>query len=236
MAHSVDHSRRNAPKFTTLTPLVLSGGLMGGLSRAAFAQTASATDYRALVAIFMFGGNDGNKLLIPLDVAGYSDYQNGCGRLALSHADLHAINPTNAQGWPFALHPSMRALASLFETGQCAAVANVGLLVQPLTRAQWQGNSAQTPTNLFSHGDQQSQWQAGTSETSMKLGRGGRAADVVASLNGVQNVATAIAVNGRSGFQQGATVSPFLVASNGNLAKTVFMQPVATRSPWALAR
>ena len=104
----------------------------------------------------------------------------------------------------------------LFETGQCAAVANVGPLVHPLTRAQWQANSAQIPPNLFSHSDQQSQWQAGTSDASMKLGWGGRVADIVASLNGVQNVATAIAVNGRSGFQQGATVSPFLVSSNGN--------------------
>lgn len=156
MACSVDHTRRNALKFTTLAPLMLNGGLMGGLTRAAFAQTASATDYRALVAIFMFGGNDGNNLLIPLDVAGYSDYQNGRGRLALSRADLHAINPTNTQGRPFALHPSMGALASLFETGQCEAVANVGPLEQPLTRAQWQGNSAQTPPNRFSHSDQQS--------------------------------------------------------------------------------
>ena len=216
MKHSFDVSRRNALKLTSLAPLMLSGGLMGGLTRAAFAQTASATDYRALVAIFMYGGNDGNNLLIPLDVAGYADYQKGRGRLALQRGDLHAINPTNTQGRPFALHPSMGALASLFETGQCAAVANVGPLVQPLTRAQWQANSAQTPANLFSHSDQQSQWQAGASDTAIKLGWGGRVADVVASLNGVQNVATAIAVNGRSGFQQGATVSPFLVASNGN--------------------
>ncbi len=216
MANSFDLSRRNALKLTSLAPLMLSGGLMGGLTRAAFAQTATATDYRALVAIFMFGGNDGNNLLIPLDVAGYADYQNGRGRLALARGDLHAINPTNTQGRPFALHPSMGALASLFETGQCAAVANVGPLVQPLTRAQWLANSVQTPPNLFSHSDQQSQWQAGTSDTSIKLGWGGRVADIVASLNGVQNVATAVAVNGRSGFQQGATVSPFLVASNGN--------------------
>ena len=216
MANSFDLSRRSALKLTSLAPLMLSGGLMGGLTRAAFAQTATASDYRALVAVFMFGGNDGNNLLIPVDVAGYSDYQSGRGRLALARGDLHAINPTNTQGRPFALHPSMGALASLFETGQCAAVANVGTLVQPLTRAQWQANSAQMPPNLFSHSDQQSQWQAGTSDASIKLGWGGRVAVIVASLNGAQNVATAIAVNGRSGFHQGATVSPFLVSSNGD--------------------
>jgi uncharacterized protein (DUF1501 family) len=211
-------SRRNALKLTAMAPAMLGGGLMGGLTRAAFAQnvSASATDYRALVAIFMYGGNDGNNLLIPLDASGFADYQKGRGRLALPREQLQAINPSNTQGRPFALHPSMSAMASLFETGQCAAVANVGPLAQPLTRAQWQAGNAQTPPNLFSHSDQQSQWQAGTSDSSNRLGWGGRVADVVASLNGVQNVATAVAVNGRSGFQQGATVSPFLVSSNGN--------------------
>ena len=68
MKNTFDLSRRNALKLTSLAPLMLSGGLIGGLTRAAFAQTATATDYRALVAIFMFGGNDGNNLLIPLDV------------------------------------------------------------------------------------------------------------------------------------------------------------------------
>lgn len=216
MASSFDPSRRSSLKLTALAPLMLGGGMMGGLTRAAFAQTASATDYRALVAIFMYGGNDGNNMLIPLDVAGYADYQSGRGRLALARSELQAINPINTQGRPFAMHPSMSAVASLFETGQCAAVANVGPLVQPLTRAQWQSNSAQTPPNLFSHNDQQSQWQAGSADSSMRLGWGGRVADVVASLNGIQNVATAVAVNGRSGFQQGASVSPFLVASSGN--------------------
>jgi uncharacterized protein (DUF1501 family) len=216
MAHTFDPSRRNLVRLGAMAPMMLGGGLMGGLTRAAFAQTATATDYRALVAVFMFGGNDGNNMLIPLDASGYADYQNGRGRLGLGRSDLQAINPTNAQGRPFALHPSMGALASLFETGQCAAVANVGPLIQPLTRAQWQANTAQTPPNLFSHSDQQSQWQAGSSDAAVRLGWGGRVADVVASLNGVQNVATAVAVNGRSAFQQGATVSPFLVASNGN--------------------
>ncbi len=77
MSNSFDLSRRNALKLTSLAPLMLSGGLMGGLTRAAFAQTASATDYRALVAIFMFGGNDGNNVLIPMDAAGYP--ANGSG-------------------------------------------------------------------------------------------------------------------------------------------------------------
>ena len=209
-------ARRNALRLTAMAPLALGSGLMAGLARSAFAQTATASDYKALVGIFLFGGNDGNNLLIPLDVSAFADYQKGRGRLALDRGSLQAINPTNTQGRPFALHPSLGALASLFETGQCAAVANVGPLVQPTTRAQWQGNTVQLPPNLFSHSDQQALWQSGTSDSSIRLGWGGRVADQIASLNGIQNVATAIAVNGRSSFQQGATVSPFQVASSGN--------------------
>lgn len=216
MTNSINPMRRNALKLTAMAPLALTGGLVGSLTRAAFAQSTTAEDYRALVAIFMFGGNDGNNLLIPLDTAGYADYQRGRGRLALDRGGLQAINPDNTQGRPFALHPSMGSLATLFNSGQCAAIANVGPLVQPLTRVQWQANTAQTPPNLFSHSDQQAQWQSGTSDASMRLGWGGRVADQIASMNGVQNVATAVAVNGRSAFQQGASVSPFLVSSSGN--------------------
>jgi len=216
MANSVNPLRRSVLKVMAMAPAALGGGVMGGLTRAAFAQNVAAGDYRALVAIFMFGGNDGNNMLIPLDASGYADYQSGRGRLALGRNGLQTITPTNTQGRPFALHPSMGALASLFESGQCAAVANVGPLVQPLTRSQWQANTGQTPANLFSHSDQQAQWQSGTSDASVRLGWGGRVADQIASLNGIQNVATAVAVNGRSAFQQGATVSPFLVSSSGN--------------------
>ena len=208
-------SRRRVLRLGAVAPLALGGGLMAGLTRAAFAQSA-ATDYRALVGVFLFGGNDGNNLLIPLDAAGFGDYQRGRGRLALDRGSLTAINPTNTGGRQFALHPSMGALSALFESGQCAAVANVGPLLQPLTRTQWQNNTAQTPPNLFSHSDQQSQWQTGTADSSIKLGWGGRVADQIASLNGVQNVATAIAVNGRSSFQQGTTVTPFQVSSSGS--------------------
>jgi len=215
MNNAIDLRRRNAIRLTALAPLALGGGLMGGLTRAAFAQSA-APDYRALVAIFMFGGNDGNNLLIPLDTAGFADYTSGRGRLAMARNTLQAINPTNTQGRPFALHGSMDALAALFESGQCAAVANVGPLVQPLTRAQWQASTAQTPPNLFSHSDQQSQWQTGAADASVRLGWGGRVADQIAALNGLQNIATAVAVNGRSSFQQGASVSPFQVASSGS--------------------
>jgi uncharacterized protein (DUF1501 family) len=210
-------SRRKLIKLGALAPAALSTGMLGGLVRSAYAQSAAnPSDYKALVAVFMFGGNDGNNMLIPLDAVGYGDYVSGRGRLALDRSQIASINPTNTGGRGFGLHGSMGALASLFATGQAAAIANVGPLVQPTTRALWQSESAASPPNLFSHSDQQTQWQSGAAETGSRLGWGGRVADQIAALNGVQNIATAIAVNGRSFFQQGANVTPFSVSPSGN--------------------
>ncbi|MGL5003175.1 MAG: DUF1501 domain-containing protein, partial [Casimicrobium sp.] len=179
-----------------------------------YAQSA-ATDYKALVAVFMFGGNDGNNMLIPLDTSGFNDYTFGRGTLALDRGSLAAINPTNTGGRPFALHGSMTALAQLFTEGKAAAIANVGPLVKPTTRTQWQNDDSFSPPNLFSHSDQQNQWQSAAADTAVRQGWGGRVADQIAALNGVQNIATAIAVNGRSFFQQGATVAPYAVSPSG---------------------
>jgi uncharacterized protein (DUF1501 family) len=227
--------RRTAIKLSALAPAALGTGMLGGLVRSAYAQnTAAPADYKALVAVFMFGGNDGNNLLIPLDAAGFADYTSGRGALALPRAQLTALSPTNTGGRQFALHPSMGALSQLFTSGQCAAIANVGPLVQPTTRAQWQGDSALSPPNLFSHSDQQSQWQSGAADTAVKLGWGGRVADQIASLNGAQNIATAVAVNGRSFFQQGASVSPFSVSPNGSFGFDAY-DPSDTNDPLSVA-
>ena len=209
-------SRRHVLRLGALAPMAFSTGLLGGLVRSAYAQSASnPTDYKALVAVFMFGGNDGNNLLIPLDAASFTDYSAGRGRLALARENLAPINPTNTGGRAFALHGSMSALAGLFSAGKAAAVANVGPLVKPTTRTQWQTDDSFSPPNLFSHSDQQNQWQSAAADVGVRQGWGGRIADQVAALNGVQNIATAIAVNGRSFFQQGAQVAPYAVSPSG---------------------
>jgi uncharacterized protein (DUF1501 family) len=214
MKEKISIERRSLLRVGALAPMALSTGMLGGLVRSAYAQSA-ATDYKALVAVFMFGGNDGNNLLVPLDASGYADYTSGRGSLALAQGELAAINPTNTGGRPFALHGSMGALASLFASGQAAAIANVGPLVKPTTRAQWQNDDTFSPPNLFSHSDQQNQWQSAAAETGARSGWGGRIADQIAGLNGLQNIATAVAVNGRSFFQQGATVTPYAVSPSG---------------------
>ncbi len=143
--------------------LGLSGGLAPFAPLSALAQVAPAEDYRALVCIFMYGGNDSNNLLIPYEPAEHARYVRARSNLALDRDSLLSISPSNTGGIRYALHPSMSGLAGLFNAGaqaKAALVANVGPLLVPTSKAQWQARSVPLPDNLFSHSDQQAQWQA----------------------------------------------------------------------------
>src|SRR5271156_480236 len=123
-------------------------GLLPGLAQ-------SGPDYRALVCVFLFGGNDSNNTVIPMN--DYAAYQSIRGSLALTSSELTA--PISSASGPIAFHGKLAEVASLFSTKELAVVANVGALVQPLTRAQYQSQQAAIPLNLFSHSDQQLAWQ-----------------------------------------------------------------------------
>jgi uncharacterized protein (DUF1501 family) len=144
----------------------------------AFAQ--SGPDYRALVCVFLFGGNDSNNTVIPMDDTNYQAYTSIRGSLALSGTDL-TPTVTSVSGAPYAFHAKLAEVASLFSSKELAVVANVGSLVQPLTRAQYQAQQAAIPSNLFSHADQQLQWQSSIAQGNSSTGWGGRAADYIAS-------------------------------------------------------
>mgnify|MGYP003493134203 CR=1 FL=1 len=145
----------------------------------ALAQTATG-DYRALVCLFMFGGNDGNNTLIPYDGALYGRYAAARSNLALAQNTLQLVTPSNTGGVRYGLHPAMGGIAGLFNGGtalaptpKAALVANVGPLMVPTSKAQWQARSVPLPDNLFSHSDQQAQWQAAMYERPAN-GWGGR--------------------------------------------------------------
>jgi uncharacterized protein (DUF1501 family) len=145
------------------------GALMGttalGQLGAFAAHAAAASDYKALVCIFLYGGNDTNNMIVPLDSAGYANYAQTRSYLALPQAQLLPL--ATASGAPqYGLHPALPGLQSLWATGQLAVVANVGTLVQPLTKAEYLLTSTLKPESLFSHIDQQHQWQASISSTS----------------------------------------------------------------------
>ena len=150
------HTRRDFLRLTCCSAATAS--LVSGLSKfglvSALAQ--GTTDYKALVCIFLFGGNDSNNLIIPTG-SGYANYQTIRANLAISQASLLPLQIAGQSNWGF--HPNLPELQSLFNnTKTLALIANVGTLVQPTTRQQYQ-TFKNLPQNLFSHSDQQDQWQ-----------------------------------------------------------------------------
>ncbi len=148
----------------------------------ALAQSG-ASDYRALVCVFLFGGNDSNNMIVPMDDTRYQQYLSIRGNLALRTADLTQTVHTKTGSVPYAFHSDLTELASLFSNGELAVAANVGTLVQPITRTQYQAQSMAVPINLFSHLDQQTEWQTASLQSTSPTGWAGRAADLLASQN-----------------------------------------------------
>ena len=192
MAKRNEFSRRDVVRMGCCT--AASFGLTAAIGRLnlihAFAA-GGATDYRALVCIFLFGGNDSNNLIIPNDTAGYQNYSTIRSNLAIPQASLLPITAKTTQASPngqtaYGLHTNLPGLQALFTSGQLAVVANVGTLAQPLTRAQYLAGTTGTvtlPVNLFSHSDQQSQWQTAQFTGFSSSGWAGRVADKLQSLN-----------------------------------------------------
>jgi uncharacterized protein (DUF1501 family) len=198
--------------------LALGGlGFSGHFSRLGrlSAFTTSPGDYRALVCIFLFGGNDSNNMVIPMDTKSFDAYTNVRKNLALPAANLLPVE-TKAKA-PFGLHPQLKGAQSLFGSGQLAVVANVGTLVQPLTRDQYLAQKAAVPSNLFSHSDQQTQWQTSEPNSFATSGWGGRVADQVAYLNAASTFPTLVSVAGNNMFCNGEQTRPGSVVPNATL-------------------
>jgi uncharacterized protein (DUF1501 family) len=201
------------------------------ISLAAMGEAAAfnATDYKALVCVFLNGGNDHWNTVIPFDNANYDRYSalrgGGGGRtaggIALAQSALGntQLNPNAAlaNGARFALHPSMTGLAALFNDGKAAIQLNVGPLVVPVTKAQYEGSNRALyplPPKLFSHNDQQSIWQSSSPEGST-IGWGGNIGDLALSANGGSSVFTCISVTGNTVFLAGDQALAYQVSPNG---------------------
>ena len=152
--------------------------LASGIDRFGLVQAfADGTSYKALVCVFLGGGNDGNNLVVPLDEEGYGSYAavRSAAGLALAQSSLLPITPKSL-GTPFGLHPSLAAIHPLFDDGRLAILTNVGPLIQPTSKQDYLSN-APRPYQLFSHSDQIAQWQTSVSTAVSPTGWGGRIAD-----------------------------------------------------------
>ncbi|MBA3770773.1 MAG: DUF1501 domain-containing protein, partial [Blastocatellia bacterium] len=181
------------------------------------ARDADATkggDYKALVCIFMNGGNDGNNTAIPNYNEGYQLYANArqAQGLAIARSSLLPITPPSMGGQVWGLHPSLFAMHPLFASGKMAIVQNVGCLTQPLTRATYQAG-APRPYQLFSHPDQVEQARTAISSYKSTTGWGGRVADRTRTLNPGGGIPMVSSIAGATLFNIGANTSPLVVGA-----------------------
>jgi uncharacterized protein (DUF1501 family) len=177
-------------------------------------------EYRALVCVFLFGGNDSWNMVVPRTQAEYDAYNGSRGGnqptgLAVPLDALLPIDPIGTSGAPFGVHPSMPGLRDLFQAGQAAIVANVGPLIAPTTKAQYQSGGATLPPQLFSHNDQQDQWHSLRGRAPSKTGWAGRIADVVTAQVPNQQLAINTSLAGNTFFQAADTVSSYVMGTNG---------------------
>jgi uncharacterized protein (DUF1501 family) len=196
------------------------------------ALAQSGPDYRALVCVFLFGGNDSNNTVIPMDDASYKAYTSIRGSLGLSGSDLTAA-VNSVSGAPYAFHAKLAEVASLFSSKELAVVANVGSLVQPLTRAQYQSQQAPIPLNLFSHSDQQLQWQTAVAQGHSPTGWAGRAADYIAGqgLNS-SNFPVFVSMAGNSLEGTGVQTQTVAITPGKSLQLSGFTDSPASQARW----
>ncbi|MEO6243956.1 MAG: DUF1501 domain-containing protein [Opitutaceae bacterium] len=176
---------------------------------------AIASDHKALVCLFLNGGNDANNLIIPADSAGYAAYAAARTNLALPQTGLLPISPRTSDGRSWALHAAVPEFHNLFASGRAAILGNVGTLVYPTTKAQYTSASVPLPRQLFSHSDQQVQWQNSVPDKPSSTGWGGRLADLLNTFNTSDDISMSISLAGVNYFQVGAKVAQYAVGTGG---------------------
>ena len=222
------------------------------LAAAGSAAGQSVSDYKALVCVFLFGGNDAHNMVLATDTDSWGRYFNTrntgndpialmpvgtaptpvgqtsstTGRVAAANTPeawggVLPITPrtpqavpagTNAASRTFALHPFLSPMQSLYNQGRLAVLANVGTLIQPTSKVQYQARSVPVPARLFSHNDQQSTWQALSTEGA-RTGWGGRFADLMAGMNGGNTLFTAISTAGNAVFLSGQSIVQYQLST-----------------------
>jgi uncharacterized protein (DUF1501 family) len=196
------------------------------------AAAATATDYKALVCVFLYGGNDYANTVVPYDAASYALYQQlrptiAYARDALTATVLAPSTPvldSTGAAREFALAPALAPLLPIFNAGYMGLMLNVGPLVQPTTKAQYQAKSVPLPPKLFSHNDQQSIWQSSAPEGS-RSGWGGRLGDLFESANGNATF-TCVNVSGNAVYMAGKTAVQYQVSANGSMQFSGLKSPL----------
>lgn len=184
------------------------------------AAAATATDYKALVCVFLYGGNDYANTLIPYDTSSYNLYNSFRPAIALNRTSLAntLLNPSISLsgGRQYALAPELKDLIPIFNAGQMGVLLNIGTLIQPTSKIDYTSGAALLPPKLFSHNDQQSVWQSSKPEGATK-GWGGKIGDLFAAGNGNATF-TCVSASGSAVYLSGDTAIPYQVSTSGSIS------------------
>ncbi|WP_193210836.1 DUF1501 domain-containing protein [Luteolibacter marinus] len=182
----------------------------------AAAEVPADDEYRALVCVFLAGGNDSFNMLAPVDSTGYAEYSAVRGSVAVPQNRFLPLGGSVPDGRSLGLNDSMQGLWNLYSGGKATFIANVGTLVEPTTLATYQNGVAKLPLGLFSHSDQQMHWQSSLPDSRAPgAGWGGRMGDLLDELNGAGPVSMNVSLGGINLFQSGAEVVPFAIGTGG---------------------
>jgi uncharacterized protein (DUF1501 family) len=193
------------------------GSLQVMAAAARLAKGGIPNNYRALVCVFLHGGNDSFNSIVPVSTAHHATYFASRPAMAvpLAQALPHALTPL-ADGLPgdgasYGLHPALAPLRALFHNQRLAIVANVGPLLGPITQAQYQADPTRAPPQLFSHSDQANFWQTSRPDDANADGWGGRIADLLHTANPGTQLPMTISLSSQSLFQRGSTVDQYVL-------------------------
>ena len=214
---------------TLLSTLANLGSLNGAM--AAPGKATDLTDYKALVCILFSGGMDSYNMLVPSGTTvggdnGFNEYKAVRTDLAFANSSnlLSLTNPqcSSFRGIPcaynsFGVHPQMSGVRNLFNSGKLAFMGNIGTLVEPLAnRTEYNNALKRKPTGLYSHSDQQMQWQTSVPQTRDALGVGGRMADLLNAANANPNISMNVSLAGKNVFQRGQNIGEYSIRNNMN--------------------
>lgn len=210
----------------SLCGALATGGLLSAGGTLQLAKAAAlennrlrGTGYKALVCVFMDGGNDSANMVVPMGASEHTAYAQVRGDLALESASLLPISPSNNGGRSWGLHPNLPGIQNLFNQNQAALVTNVGSLAYPINQAEFNNGSVPIPPNLFSHSDQQVQWQTSIADQPSVSGWTGRIADLLhSSVNANNNLSMNISIAGNNNLQVGELINQYHLTNTGSVS------------------
>ncbi|MGB6034669.1 MAG: hypothetical protein WBG42_00275, partial [Cryomorphaceae bacterium] len=189
---------------------------MKAIASATLDKKENFGDYKALVCILLSGGADSHNMLIPRGANEYNEYLITRSNLAIPQSQILPLNHPPTNGKLFGVHPEMPQTRNLFNSGKLAWISNVGTLVEPITKAQYEANSRLTPLGLFSHSDQIKHWQTGRPGERTAHGWAGRISDLIQSQNANPNLSMNVSLSGNNFFQSGENSIEFSIKSDGS--------------------